>query len=60
MGEIDRFAAALEEERRVAENAERERAAEEQRERDGAFIVREMSHLQELAARYGYTPIAED
>ena len=60
MGEIDRFAAALEEERRVAEVEERERAAQEQQERDGAFIAREMSHLQDLAKKYGYTPITED
>ncbi len=60
LDEIDRFAAALEEERRVAEVEERERAAEEQRERDGAFIAREMSYLQDLAVKYGYTPITED
>ena len=56
LDEIDRFAAELEEERRVAEVEERERAAEEQRERDGAFIAREMAHLQELAERHGFVP----
>ena len=60
MGEIDRFAAALEEEARAAEVAESERAAQEQRERDGAFIAREVAYLQDLAEKYGYTPITED
>ena len=55
-GEIDRLAAALAQEARVAQAAEDERAAKEQQERDGAFIVREMSHLRGLAERYGYVP----
>ena len=55
-GEIDRVAAALAEEAREVQAVESERAAQEQKERDGAFIAREMSHLQELAERYGYVP----
>ena len=57
--EVQRFSAALKEEARAAQAAESERAEQEQRERDGAFIVRQISELQELAEKYGYTPIDE-
>ena len=60
LGEIDRFAAALAEEAREAQAAEDERRAEEQRERDGQHIVREIGHLRELAESYGFTSPAED
>ena len=59
-GEIRRVSAELRREAKAAQEAEDERKAEEQREEDGAFIAREMAHLQELAKRYGYTPITED
>ncbi len=58
--EIDRLRAAREDERKADEAAESARMGQEQREADGAFIAREMSYLQELAEKYGYTPITED
>lgn len=55
-GEVDRLAVALAQQAREAQAVESERAAQEQKERDGVFIAREMVHLQELAKRYGYVP----
>ena len=60
IAEVHRFADVLREEARAAEVADQERRDQEKRETDGAFLVREMAHLQELAERYGYTPITED
>ncbi len=58
--EIRRVSEDLRREAQVAQEAESERAAQEQRETDGAFIAREMTYLQGLAEKYGYTPITED
>ncbi len=59
-GEIRRVSVELRREAKAAQEAEDERKAEEQREEDGAYIAREMSHLQELAARYGFVPDGKD
>ena len=56
VNEVDRFAAVLRDEAKDAQAAEQEREAREKRETDGAFIVREMSHIRELAESYGFDP----
>ena len=56
LDEVNRLSAAIKEERRVAEDAASEIAAQEQRERDGAHISRLMSEAQTLAAQHGWTP----
>ena len=58
-GEIARVSAELRREAEAAQAAESETVAQEQRERDGAHIVREISRLRELAEKYGYDPSAE-
>ena len=55
-GEIARVSAELRHEAKAAQEVESEKAAQEQRETDGAFLVREMAHLQGLAERYGFVP----
>ena len=58
--EIGRVSEELRGEYQAAQEAESERAAQEHRETDGAFIAREMAHLQELAERYGFVPDGKD
>ena len=59
VAEVHRFADALREEAKAAQEAESERARQEDREKDGAFIAREMTHLEGLARKYGYSRIDE-
>ncbi len=59
-GEIGRVSAELRREVQAAQEAEQEREAREQQEADGAFIVREMAHLEGLAKRYGFVPDGKD
>ena len=55
-GEITRVSAELRHEAEATQMAEDERAAQEQRERDGAHIAKLMSEAQELAEKYDYDP----
>ena len=54
--EIDAFADRRQQEFEAAQQAESARAAQEQREKDGAHVARLMSEAQDIASRYGYDP----
>lgn len=54
--EIDAFAVRRRQEFEAAVQAESARAAQEQREKDGAHVARLMSEAQDIASRYGYDP----
>ena len=54
--EIARVSVNLQREYQAAQEAESEKAVQEQRERDGAHVARLMEEAQDIAAKYGYVP----
>ena len=54
--EIKRVSGELREEAKAFQAAEDKRKADEQRERDGYYIAREMEHLRQTARDHGFDP----